>query len=206
MRNEITIVDSGMGNLQSVRRKLERVGARAVVSSDPAALAAAQKLVIPGVGHFQRAMANLRERRLIDALEEAVLRRKVPVLGICLGLQLMARRSEEGEVAGLGWLVADVVRFRVGDSARHKVPHMGWNGLHAARPSPLLEGIASDAEFYFCHSYHLRFDDRADVLGETDYDYRFDAAAARGHIYGVQFHPEKSHDAGERLLRNFAEL
>jgi glutamine amidotransferase len=206
MGTEIVIVDSGMGNLQSVRRKLERVGARAVVSSDPAVLAAAQKLVIPGVGHFQRAMANLREMRLIDALGEAVLRRKVPVLGICLGLQLMARGSEEGDVTGLGWLAADVVRFRVGDSTRYKVPHMGWNGLHAARPSPLLEGIQSDAEFYFCHSYHVQLDEATDVLGETRYDYRFGAAVAHDHIYGVQFHPEKSHDAGERLLRNFAEL
>jgi glutamine amidotransferase len=126
----------------------------------------------------------------------------MPILGICLGMQLFARHSEEGGAEGLGWIDADVVRFAI-DDRRFKVPHMGWNGVRAARSSPLLEGVTEETEFYFVHAYHVVCHDRSDVLCETEYGYAFTSIVERGNVYGVQFHPEKSHDAGELLLKRF---
>ena len=162
--------------------------------------------MLPGVGHFGVAMRNLEESGLRAALEEAVLRRGVPILGICLGMQLLARHSEEGDSAGLGWLDADVVRFKVSDAARFKVPQMGWNNMDGKKDSLLTKGLSRNPEFYFAHAYHLVCRDPTDVLGETTYDYPFPSATERGNIYGVQFHPEKSHDVGEAMLRNFVAL
>jgi glutamine amidotransferase len=201
----ITVVDYGMGNLHSVRRKLAQIGADAVVSGDPAAVARADKLVLPGVGHFAQAMRNLGTTGLGEALGEAVRRRGAPILGICLGMQLFAQRSEEGEVAGLGWMDADVVRFRVSDTLRHKVPHMGWNQVVPAAPSPLFSDMEPGAELYFVHSYHFECRDPSLAIGRTEYAYPFVSAVQKDHIFGVQFHPEKSHAAGERLLRRFVE-
>jgi len=199
----ITIVDYGMGNLHSVRRKLERIGAQVVVTSDPAAVAAAEKLVLPGVGHFGRAMENLRTLGLLDALGEAVHVRKTPLLGICLGMQLLAARSEEGDVEGLGWIDATVARFRVADTVRFKVPHIGWNSVAVTRENPLFRGIPANAEFYFVHSFHLVCADERLASGRTEYAYPFASVVQKEHVFGVQFHPEKSHDAGELLLTNF---
>jgi glutamine amidotransferase len=149
------------------------------------------------------AMRRLEESGLRAALEAAVRGRGVPVLGICLGMQLLARHSEEGDARGLGWLDADVVRFRVGDTLRFKVPHMGWNGMRALRAHRLTDGLPPDPEFYFVHSYHLVCRDPGDVLGETTYDSPFPSAVARDNVLGVQFHPEKSHGAGRALLAGF---
>lgn len=203
---KVVIVDFGMSNLHSVVRKMTRVGGAPVVSSEPADVAAAELLVVPGVGHFARAMDNLASYGLIEPLNEAVVARKVPVLGICLGMQLFAKRSEEGDVDGLGWLDAEVVRFRVEDPQRFKVPHMGWNGIEQRKPSPLMSNLPPDPSFYFVHSYHFASGDDRDTLCETDYAYRFVSAVERDNIMGVQFHPEKSHDSGEQLLRNFLSL
>lgn len=200
---KVVIVDFGMGNLHSVFRKMTRIGGAPVVSSEPAEVAEAEMLVIPGVGHFGRAMDNLASRGLIEPLNEAVLTRKVPVLGICLGMQLFATRSEEGNVDGLGWLDARVVRFQVEDPFRFKVPHMGWNAIEQKKPSPLVSNLPPDPSFYFVHSYHFVPGDDGDTLCETEYSYRFVSAVERGNIMGVQFHPEKSHGSGEQLLRNF---
>jgi glutamine amidotransferase len=199
----VIVVDYGMGNLQSVARKLQRIGARPLVTSDPETVCRADRLVLPGVGHFKQAMDNLRSLGLQQALDDAVLRRETPILGICLGMQLFANRSEEGNVAGLGWIDADVVRFRIADTLRYKVPHMGWNGVHVAKRTPLTQSIDDSASFYFVHSYHLLCRDPQDVLCETCYEYVFASAVQTRNITGVQFHPEKSHDAGEQLLRNF---
>jgi glutamine amidotransferase len=204
--SDVVIVDFGMGNLRSVERRLRAAGATPRVTSDPEAVAAAVKLVLPGVGHFAEAMRRLEASGLRAALAVAVERRRVPVLGICLGMQLLARHSEEGEADGLGWLDADVVRFRVRDTLRFKVPHMGWNQVSLRKESRLTDGVADDAEFYFVHSYHLVCRDPRDVLGETLYDYPFPSAVAHDNVYGVQFHPEKSHDAGRALLANFVAL
>jgi len=203
----IAIVDYGMGNLHSVRKKLDRIGVDVVVTSAPGDMARADKIVLPGVGHFGKAMENLTELGLADALNEAVLVNRTPILGICLGMQLFANRSEEGGgPAGLGWIDAEVVRFRVPDTLRFKVPHMGWNGVAVAKSSPLLREAGPRTEFYFVHSYHVVCHDPADVLCHTDYAYRFTSMVERDNVFGVQFHPEKSHDAGEALLKNFVYL
>jgi len=208
MPQHIKIVDFGMGNLHSVVRKFDRIGGRATASltSDPADIVRADKLVLPGVGHFGRAMENLRSLQMIDALNEAALVRKIPILGICLGMQLMTRRSEEGGVAGFGWIDADVVRLRVKDTLRYKVPHVGWCRVAIRRESALLKEIPDGAEFYFVHSYTLRVNEADVVLCESDYARSFPSAIEDGNLFGVQFHPEKSHRLGDRLLENFVEL
>lgn len=206
MPQNIVIADYGMGNLHSVQKKLHRLNVQAAVSSDPKEILAADKLILPGVGHFGKAMENLRALNLIETLGEAVQVKQTPILGICLGMQLMTRRSEEGNAAGLGWFDAEVVRFRVEDALRYKVPHTGWNQVSVAKESPLMKGLPEQTEFYFVHSFHARTDDRTIVLNETDYEYRFVSALEKDHIFGVQYHPEKSHDAGEQLIRNFVQL
>jgi imidazole glycerol-phosphate synthase subunit HisH len=202
----VAIVDYGMGNLHSVKRKLDRVGVHPQLTADPDELLRADKLVLPGVGHFGKAMEHLYTLGLVPALHEAVVERKTPILGICLGMQLFARHSEEGDAEGLGWIDAHVRRFAIDDTRRFKVPHMGWNGIRVARSSPMLEGVTAQTEFYFVHAYHVVCRDSEDVLCDTDYAYPFTSVVQRGNLYGVQFHPEKSHEAGEVLLRNFLYL
>jgi glutamine amidotransferase len=206
MAQRITIVDYGMGNLHSVRRRFERIGVNTIVASDANDLRRAERVVLPGIGHFQRAMENLRALHLLEALDEVARARRVPVLGICLGMQLMARRSEEGGDQGLGWVDAEVVRFRVDDPVRYKVPHIGWNGITVRKDSALLKGVPSDGQFYFAHSYHLVTSAASIVLCETAYSHPFASAIESENLFGVQFHPEKSHGVGELVLRNFVRL
>lgn len=185
---------------------LNRIGVRSSVSSTLHDIAEADKIVMPGVGHFGKAMESLAEHGLIDALNEAVLIKQKPVLGICLGMELMANTSEEGNARGLGWLDAEAVRFDPEFSSRLKVPHMGWNSVSFKKESRLMAGIDESAEFYFAHSYYLALKDGSDLLSETDYGIAFPSAIEKGNIFGVQYHPEKSHDAGARLLKNFVEM
>lgn len=206
MTSKIVIVDYGMGNLNSVRKTIDGLKVESVVSSESKAIEESQKIILPGIGHFGKAMANLQKMNLLDALHEAVLVKKKPILGICLGMQLFAERSEEGEAKGLSWLNAEAVKFAVSDKLKYKIPHIGWNRIRLNKKSSLMKDIPNGSEFYFVHSYHLRLEKRADSLGETDYDYVFASAVERENIFGVQFHPEKSHDAGARLLKNFVEL
>ena len=163
-----------------------------------------------GHAHPRVVAAGSAQMRLLNTntryLHEAVVERKTPILGICLGMQLFASHSQEGDAEGLGWIDADVVRFAIEDTLRFKVPQMGWNGVRVARRNPLLDGVTDQTEFYFVHAYHMACRDREDVLCETDYGYPFTSVVQRGNLYGVQFHPEKSHDAGEVLLRNFLYL
>lgn len=201
----ITIVDYGVGNLASIANMLKRVGAAATITSDPHAIENADQLILPGVGAFDAGMKNLAERRLIEPLTRAVMERRVPVMGLCLGVQLMTRRSAEGNLAGLGWIDAETVRFRFDDPAL-KVPHMGWNTMRFVHDSPLQKDFEPDARFYFVHSFHLVCNDPRDVLGVTNYGYEFVSGVARDNIWGVQFHPEKSHRFGMQLLTNFAGL
>jgi glutamine amidotransferase len=203
---QIAIVDFGMGNLYSVCRKLEQIGACATVTSDPAEVRRADKIVLPGVGHFGQAMENLRALGLLDALHEAARVRQVPILGICLGMQLMAKQSEEGAVDGLGWVDASVARFRVPDPLRYKVPHVGWGRVNLRKESALLKGVPDGSEFYFVHSYSLETQDENLVLCDSEYAHPFPSAIQQGNLFGVQFHPEKSHRTGERILENFVEL
>lgn len=202
----LVIVDYGMGNLNSVKKVMDRLKVQCIVSSEPQAVRESEKIILPGVGHFAKAMDNLAKMDLIEPLREAVLEKKKPLLGICLGMQLLAKSSEEGDAEGLGWLDAKVVRFDVSDKLKFKIPHMGWNQISFRKQSRLLKNIPDMSEFYFVHSYHLKLANRADSLCETDFDYVFSSAVEKDNIFGVQFHPEKSHDAGAEMLKNFVEL
>jgi glutamine amidotransferase len=202
----ITIVDYGVGNLGSILNMLKKVGAKAQASSDPAVLRQAEKLILPGVGAFDAGMKKLNETGLVPVLNELVLERKVPVIGLCLGMQLLTARSEEGTEAGLGWIEAETVRFKFGSENAHlKIPHMGWNTLDICRPHPLIADLGSESRFYFVHSYHIVCADQADVVATTGYGYPFAAVIGKDNILGAQFHPEKSHKFGMQLLKNFAE-
>lgn len=206
MSSEIVIVDLGTGNLFSVAKSLARIGADALISSRAEDIANAAKIILPGVGHFGKAMNALTELNLADVLNEAALVKHKPFLGICLGMELMAQKSEEGDVAGLGWIDAEVVRFDIADRQRFKVPHIGWNRIEIKKESLLMKGLSGSSEFYFLHSYHLKVNDQPNVLNETEYETVFPSAIEKDNIFGVQYHPEKSHDAGARLLRNFVEM
>lgn len=203
--NEV-IVDYGMGNLHSVKKKLQRFGVNVKISNNPKEIAHASKLCLPGVGHFSMAIRNLKALHLDDALNEAVLIKKTPILGICLGLQLMSKHSEEGDFAGLGWFDAEVVYFNIQNQLKHKIPHMGWNNVQTKKQSMLFKGITEAQEFYFVHSYHIKSNKEEDILAVTEYEYPFISALEKGNIFGVQFHPEKSHEAGEKMLTNFLKI
>ncbi|MBD3316394.1 MAG: imidazole glycerol phosphate synthase subunit HisH [Chitinivibrionales bacterium] len=195
-----------MGNNASVRRKLEHIGAESVISGNPDVLSKCDRLILPGVGHFGRAVGELRQTGLWDWLDHEVRVRKKPTLGICLGMQLMARYSEEGRVEGFGWLEATVTRFAIADTARYKVPHIGWNEVVLRKPSLLFDGVPERSLFYFVHAYHMVCTDSEDVLGVSTYERPFVAAVCRDNVMGLQCHPEKSQDVGEIVLKNFTVL
>ena len=201
----VTIVDYGVGNLASIANMARKAGTECVISGDPQVLARADRLILPGVGAFDRAMTNLAERNLIPVLTERVLHGRVPTLGLCLGMQLFARGSEEGTRPGLGWLAAENRRFRFESMNGNapKVPHMGWNYIEPASAAALLDRLPPEPRFYFVHSYHLQCDDPADVMCWTTYGYKFASGIHRGNLWGTQFHPEKSHKFGLALLKNF---
>lgn len=199
----ITIVDYNMGNIGSIRNMLRKSGIESETTSDPDKIQTSTRLILPGVGSFDAGMENLQKRDLIDVLNERVLKAKVPTLGICLGMQLMAHESEEGNRNGLGWISARARRFQ-STSSQYKVPHMGWNLVSAVRGSPLLYGLPAERRFYFVHSYYVHCDEESDVLLTTHYGFDFHSAFQRENIAGVQFHPEKSHKFGMKLLENFA--
>lgn len=202
----IAIIDYGMGNIGSIVKKLSRTGCLVTIVSKKQELFSVDKLILPGVGHFAPAVHQLKETGLWEALTDVVMHKKIPVFGICLGMQLMARESEEGNSAGLGWFDARVVRFRVTDPCRFKVPHTGWNQVVLQKESPLFTGVDLTPGFYFTHAYHLRCNQPEDILSMTAYESPFVSAIQQDHLFGVQFHPEKSHEAGERMLVNFVNL
>lgn len=201
---QLTIVDYGMGNLRSVRNAFAYLGQDAAVSSEPAAVARSDKLVLPGVGSFRRAMENIRSRGLFESLQEAVSGRQTPVLGICLGMQLLGGYGEEdGGAEGLGWIPGRVVPLRF-DDASIRVPHIGFNAVWASQVSSLVFGEnAQPADFYFVHSFHLQCEREVDVALWCDYHGRFCAGVERGNVFGTQFHPEKSQANGLALLARF---
>ena len=201
----IVIIDYGMGNLRSVQKAFERIRVPAKISASVDEILQAEKLVLPGVGHFERGISNLKEKGLFEAINEAVLKNKNPILGICLGMQLMTDFSEEGNCNGFGWIKAKTKRFSF-QSNGLKIPHMGWNSLTIKNTDSLFKGISSENFFYFVHSYYVNCDDENDVLAETTYGNIFVSSLQKGNIYGCQFHPEKSHDKGLQILKNFAEI
>lgn len=203
----IGLVDYGSGNIQAIANIYGRLDIPCFVAKTADELARATHIVLPGVGAFDQTMGHLEESGLRDALTARVLQGKVPFLGICVGMQLLARRSDEGTRAGLGWIDAEVRRFdHARFTQRTHLPHMGWNDVELLRPNPLFAGLEQDASFYFLHSYYVECAAPADALAAADYGGPFTCAVQHENIHGVQFHPEKSHDGGIRLLRNFAEL
>jgi imidazole glycerol-phosphate synthase subunit HisH len=199
----ITIVDYNMGNLGSILNMLKKIGAPARISASAEDIALAERLILPGIGAFDAGMESLERSGLVPLLERRVREDRVPTLGICLGMQLMTRRSEEGRRPGLGWIDAEALRFRPADSAL-KIPHMGWNRVMPTRASELTDELPPEPRFYFVHSFFVRCHDPQDVLLTTPFGETFASAFHRGNVWGVQFHPEKSHKFGMALLRNFA--
>ena len=202
----ITIIDYKTGNIGSIRNMLRKIRQESVVTSDPAEIEAATKIILPGVGSFDQGMENLISLNIRDILDRKVLREKIPVLGICLGMQLMTNRSEEGKLGGLGWIDAEAIRFKIDNRQQYKTPHMGWNRVRQYKESRLFKDISPECRFYFVHAYHVKVRDISDILTTTDYEKEFVSSFEKENIIGVQFHPEKSHKFGMALLKNFAEL
>lgn len=199
----ISIVDYGVGNIGSIANILSHVDAPCRFASNVEDLESATTLLLPGVGAFDAAMDCLDRRGFTDVLRRKVLQDRVPILGICLGMQLLARSSEEGSAQGLGFIDADFVKFRFPEGSPLKVPHMGWNSVAVKRENPLIDADGDEQRFYFVHSYFARCDNEADVIGTSCHGDEFVCAYGRDNVLGVQFHPEKSHKFGMRLLENF---
>jgi len=202
----VVLPNLSIGNFASVLRMVQKVGGSARLVESAGDISNARKIILAGVGAFDNGMASLRDGGWIDALNEAVLGRQVPVLGICLGMQLMCKSSEEGRFSGLGWIEGEVKRFDAAGDVHLKVPHMGWNTVTVVKANPLIASDRSEQRFYFVHSYYATCHDAADVLATAHYGRDFTAALSHGNIYGVQFHPEKSHRFGMTLMKNFVAL
>lgn len=203
----ITIIDYGVGNINAFVNVYKRVDVPVKIARTAADLAGAEKLILPGVGHFDYAMEKLNNSGMRDQLDDLVLDKKVPVIGICVGMQMMANYSDEGEREGLKWIDASVKKFD--ESKIHHVtrlPHMGWNDVTPKAALPLFAGLEHDAIFYFLHTYYFECNNPEDVMAVSDYGIEFASAAHHENKYGIQFHPEKSHHYGEILLHNFAKL
>jgi imidazole glycerol-phosphate synthase subunit HisH len=203
----ISVLESGFGNVGSILNMLRHLGIEARKISDPEEIRNAESLILPGVGAFDAGMSRLIERGVIPALNHVALARKRPILGICLGMQLLLEGSDEGSFAGLGWIKGRSVRFvSTDEQQRLRIPNMGWHEVAITRSSRLFEGASDRARFYFVHSYHAQCRDSADVAATANYGARFTAAVEHENVFGVQFHPEKSHRFGMSLLQSFARL
>lgn len=202
----IVIVDYGMGNIASIKNMLRKIGAEATLSSDPDEILQADKLILPGVGSFDYGMEQLSKRGLIKVLNQKVIDQKTPLLGICLGMQLLTQSSEEGTLKGLGWIDAHTKKFKFDDKLELRVPHMGWNQVVFDEKNILFKDMYDQAKFYFVHSYYVECKSEKNVGALTTYGYDFACSIIKDNIIGVQFHPEKSHKYGMKLFKNFVEL
>lgn len=198
----VAIIDYGLGNLGSIMNMLKCIGEKSLITADEDAIRAADRLILPGVGAFDAGMEQLDRTHLTEVIKAEAGRGK-PILGICLGMQLLGRRSEEGKREGLGLIPFDNIQFSFTENTNLKIPHMGWDVVDFRQDSPLLADIKGRQRYYFVHSYHAKCDKQENVLMTCEYGYEFAAAVVAGHIYGVQFHPEKSHNFGMALLENF---
>lgn len=200
----IVIIDYKMGNTGSIVNMLKKVGAEATITSDESVVATADKIILPGVGAFDNGMKNLNQLGLLPVLNRKAVEEKIPVLGICLGMQLLTKGSEEGDLPGLGWIDAETVKFRF-DKAEPslKIPHMGWNSVAINQQDGIFEDMNGESRFYFVHSYYVRCNEESDILATTNYGREFTSAVRRGNIIGTQFHPEKSHKFGMKVFKNF---
>lgn len=201
----IVVVDYGMGNLRSVQKAFERLGLSALITNELDKIGNATKIILPGVGHFAHGMQNLNKSGISDVLKKEVLINKKPILGICLGMQLLTGFSEEGNIDGLGFIEARTLRFPLMTN-EYKIPHMGWNDISPVNVSPLTSQIDRKSQMYFVHSYYVKCKNEADVLFRTDYGISFDSGFSNENIIGFQFHPEKSHKPGLQLIANFSKL
>ncbi|ODS41279.1 MAG: imidazole glycerol phosphate synthase, glutamine amidotransferase subunit [Candidatus Altiarchaeales archaeon WOR_SM1_79] len=202
----IIIVDYGVGNLGSILNMFKKIGVNARISSNIQDIEEAKKIILPGVGAFDNAMENLKNLGMIPILNKKVIKNKTPILGICLGMQLLTKGSEEGSLEGLGWIDAETVRFRLGDNRSLKIPHMGWNTIDIRKESCLYGDMYEEPRFYFVHSYYVKCNNPENSLTTTNHGIEFCSSVMEDNILGVQFHPEKSHKFGMKLLKNFAEL
>lgn len=204
----IVILDYDMGNVCSIQNMMKKIGEESVISRETDTIANADMLILPGVGSFDMGMKQLEKYDLVRQIHNHAIEKKKPLLGICLGMQLLGRRSEEGTSSGLGLIPFDVVRFKFDRQNEAvsglKIPHMGWDYTRNVIPDALTNGLNENQRYYFVHSYHAVCDAEENVLMRCDYGYSFDAAVKKDNIYGVQFHPEKSHNFGMALLENFA--
>lgn len=208
--NEIAVVDLGISNVKSVTKAIEYVGGQATLVSTKEEIKKARKIILPGVGSFDEAMSRMKKLDLVGALDEKALLQKIPIMGICLGYQLMSKGSEEGQKPGLGWVESETISLRRHlDDDAYKCPHMGWNQVDWVKPSSkdtLFKEVRLPSRFYFVHSYVPLFEDRNLVIGVTHYGKELDVCFASGNLFGTQFHPEKSHVFGLQLIKNFCDL
>jgi glutamine amidotransferase len=198
----IVIIDYNMGNVGSIYNMIKKLGYESRITSSLDEIKKANKIILPGVGSFDNGIMNLKKMGLLEILNYKVLQEKVPIIGICLGMQLMTKKSEEGKLEGLGWINGETIKFV---SDKYKVPHMGWNTVNIKKYSKLFEGMDGEIRFYFVHSYYVKCSDAEDTLTTTYYINEFVSSFERNNIIGVQFHPEKSHKFGMQIFRNFIE-
>lgn len=203
----VTIVDYGLGNVKAIANVYKRLGVPCVITGNTDELKNTEKIILPGVGAFDFAMERLRQSGMKEKICELAIQRKIPVLGICVGMQMLADSSEEGDLPGLGWIKGRVLKFdRSKMPAGSILPHMGWNNVKLRSENRLFDWLNGDSRFYFLHSYYFVCENRANVIAETNYGIEFASGINSNNIYGVQFHPEKSHHCGVLLLKNFADL
>jgi len=203
----ITLIDYGVGNINAFANVYKRLNIETKIAKSVSDLQSAEKIILPGVGSFDYAMERLNRSGMRDRLDELVLEEKVPVVGICVGMQMMANRSDEGHTEGLKWIDADVLKF---DPSLikyvTKLPHMGWNDVNPTKPNKLFTGLENESLFYFLHSYYFKCNNSEDSIAVSEYGELFTSAVKHNNVYGIQFHPEKSHHYGEILLNNFAKI
>ena len=202
----LVIVDYGMGNLRSILYKLQKINIEAMVSSSPVDIEKADKLILPGVGHFSKGMENIRKYGLLDVLNKKVFEDKTPIMGICLGVQLFTNFSQEGDCEGLKWVDAETIKFRFTEENGLRVPHIGWNLVKIKRESPFWSDFPEDKRFYFVHSYYIKCKNPDDIVAVSEYGHEFVSVLQKDNIFGTQFHPEKSHRDGFELVKHFAEM
>ena len=203
----IVIVDYSVGNIGSILNMLKKIGVEAKISSSVQDIEQADKIILPGVGAFDSGMSKLNERGFTEILNKKVLLEKTPILGICLGMQLMTKGSEEGKLNGLGWFDSETIKFNFSeDQKKLKVPFIGWNYVKICKTSQLFKEMYDNPKFYLVHSYYIKSNDLKDILTQTEYSVTYASSLEKGNIFGVQFHPEKSHKYGMKLLKNFSEL
>lgn len=206
MNKKVAIVDYGMGNLHSLFRVFTRLQIQAIVSCDPKEISEASHVVLPGVGHFGRAMDELRKRDLLSVINDVSLDYRKPMLGICLGMQLMTQGSEEGDCAGLGWFNGKTSKLKMDPDSNLKVPHLGWNTLENKKDHAVMNGLMPEDAFYFVHGFAVLNSEKDEVLCTTSYGVEFTSGLVSRNLIGLQFHPEKSHDQGQQVLTNFLNL